>query len=142
MTVPFRRNGLMENRRETLRRVDAMTVKVTSVSGRVLINGTGEITVEVPFPVHFAERPIFTSAGELEVNNTATAGSYPGLDAIVVGWLKDKEVPGVTEGYYVGARIATKVRGSAGQRLWLHYRFEAKALRNPMNSFGGLDQAL
>ena len=124
----------MEARRETVKRIDAMTVKVTRVSGRVLVIGTGEVTVDVPFPVNFIERPVFNFGGELDENHRATAGKYPTISAVVTTWTKVKEVVGSTDGYYTGASVAVVTSGQTGQQLWLHYSFEAKAVSNPLNS--------
>lgn len=132
----------MENRRETVRRIDAMTVKVTRVSGRVLVVGTGEVAVDIPFPVNFAERPIFNFGGELNDNHHATAGEYPTVSAVVVGWSIQKEIEGATEGYFTGATLAAVTTGQTGQQMWIHYSFEGKAIRNPLNNIEGVDDAI
>ncbi len=131
----------METRRETVRRIDAMTVKVTRVSGRLLVGGQGEGSVDVPFPVEFVERPIFNFGGELDVNHRATAGRYPSVSAVIVDWVIIGANNG-TEGHFKGATLAVTSRGTAGQKMWIHYTFEGKALRNPLNATDATDQAL
>ena len=141
MAGPLRRQGIMEQRRENVRRVDAMTVKVTRVSGRILVVGVGEAAVDVPFPVAFAERPNFTFGGELDENHRAVAESYPTVSAVVVNWDKEGEGPG-RDGRYVGATLAAVTTGPDGQAMWIHYAFEGKAIRNPINEVGSLDDVI
>ncbi len=131
----------METRRETIRRIDAMTVKVTRFSGRLLVGGTGEGSVDVPFPVEFVERPIFNFGGELDSNHRATAGRYPTVSAVIVDWVIVGANKG-TEGRFRGATLAVTSRGTAGQKMWIHYTFEGKALRNPVKTNDTTDTAL
>lgn len=138
----FRPRGLMENRRETVRRIDAMTVKSTRVTGKVLTLGPGEGSVDVSFAVNFAERPTFTFGAELDDNHRAVAGRYPTVSAVVVGWNVVKEIEGATEGYYTGATLAVVSGGQADHKLWVHYCFEGKALSNPLTGVEGVDDAI
>lgn len=141
MTGPLRRQGILEQRRQDVRRIDTMTVKVTRVSGRILVVGTGEVSVDVPFPVAFAERPIFNFGGELDENHRATAGVYPTVSAVVVNWDKKGELPGV-DGRYIGSSLAIVTSGVEGQQMWIHYSFEGKAIRNPILEIDDLDEVV
>lgn len=140
--VPFRPRGIVESRSDKIKRIDSMTVKVQKVSGRVLINGSGEVSVFVPFAVNFIERPVFNYGGELDENERATAGRYPTISAVVVNWSKVKEIEGATEGYYIGSDVAVYTTGQTEQRIWLHYSFEGKAIRNPVVDPGDLEEPL
>lgn len=140
--IPFRRKGIVERRREDLHRVDAMTVKVSRVNGRVLIvhpdTITAETSVYIPFPVLFVEMPVFTFGSALETNFWPIAGSYPQLSATVVDWKFVNAVEGVTEGRFIGATVVTVSSGQPDQQIWLNYSFEGKAMRNPINTVGDL----
>lgn len=125
----------MNKRRNDIDRVESMQVKVTRVSGRVRVIGTGEVTVDVDFPVRFREIPIFLSGSTLGDNYTPAAGRFPTLNATVVNWVKRDEVTeGGFGGYYVGATIAIVVSGSTDQHIWLNWCMEGKAVRNPLNT--------
>lgn len=65
MKASFRQRGIMERRRDDITRIDQMTVKVTEASGYVLLShavdsAAAEASVDIPFPVVFSEKPVFT----------------------------------------------------------------------------------
>lgn len=137
MTVPYRHRGIAETRREDVRRIDAMTVKVTRVTGYVLIEhetdvAAAESSVDLQFPVVFTEKPVFTFGSELAENHRALATEYPTLSATVARWESKGEVIGATLGRFVGAHVVVVSTGQVGQHIWLHYSFEGKAIRNPI----------
>jgi hypothetical protein len=145
--VAYRHRGIMESRRDDVKRVDAMTVKVTRVSGYVLVVHdtdvtTAEASVDLTFPVVFTEKPVFTFGAELADNHRPLAGSYPTMSAVVSLWETVGEVTGATEGRYVGATVVTVSTGQAAQNIWLHYSFEGKAIRNPLNDVGSIDDVI
>ena len=142
MTPPIRRKSLTERRREDLQRIDQMSVKVTRVSGRVLLIGSGEATVDIPFPVYFVERPIFGFGGEMDDNFRVEALSFPTISAIVVDWVRVKAIENVTPGYYESATVAAVTTGQSDQQIWLHYSFEAQAIRNPITTATTLEDTL
>lgn len=124
-----------------------MTVKVTRVSGYVLLVHGVDITaaegsVDIPFPVVFTEKPVFTFGAELDDNHRPLAGVFPTLAAVVARWQVVGRVEGVTEGRFKGATVVTVSTGQAAQNIWLHYSFEGKAIRNPLNELGDLDGTL
>jgi len=129
-----RGKSILRQTRDDAHRINSMTVKVTEVSGRVLVSGTGELNVDVNFPVWFCERPIFTFGGELDENHSPLATLFPTISAVVINWEKKKEVEGVVDGYYIGASVAVVTTGRSGQALWLHWTVKGKALTNPTNT--------
>lgn len=136
--APFRRRGIAEVRRQDLSRIDQMVVKVTRVTGYVLIQHDIDVTaaessVFLPFPVMFTERPVFTFGSELDENHRPLAGSYPTLSATVVDWQAVGVVEGLTDGRFNGATVTVVSTGQSGQHIWLHYSFEGKAIRNPLD---------
>ena len=136
--APFRGRGLVEHRRDDLTRINSMTVKPTRVSGYITIAhpsdiDSAEASVDLPFPVVFTEKPVFTYGAELGENHRALAGQYPTMSACVVLWDTVGAVEGATEGRYVGCTVATVSTGQAGQIIVLHYSFEGKAIRNPLS---------
>ncbi len=144
---PFRRRGIVQQRREDITRIEKMTVKVTRVTGYVLIvhaetARVAEASVDIGFPVVFTEKPVFTFGSELAENHSPSARSYPQLSATVASWETAGAADGVTEGRFVGATVVAVSRGQKGQNIWLHYSFEGRAIRNPLNKLGDLDGAL
>lgn len=145
--VPPRRRSRAEQRREDIKRVDAMTVKVTRVTGYVLLVHDAEVanaeaSVDITFPVVFTEKPVFTYGAELATNHRALAGSFPTLNAVVVRWTVKGAVAGASDGRFTGATVVTYTTGQAGQNIWLHYSFEGKAIRNPLNDVGSVDDVI
>lgn len=141
--VPFRRRGIIEARRDDISRVRQMEVKVTRVTGYVLISHEDEVTsaeasVDLPFPVVFTEKPVFTYGSELDANHRPLAGEYPTFSATVVNWDTVGALAGATEGRYTAATVVVVTSGQAGQAIWLHYSFEGKAIRNPLSSLEDL----
>ena len=141
MTTRFRQRGSMEQRRQDVNRVNAMTVQVTRGTCRILVVGAGEVAVDIPFPVVFGELPNFGYGGEMNTNHRVTAGTYPTISAIVTAWETVSDDPLAHE-RYVGASIAVVTTGNTDQEVWLHYSFEGKAMRNPLNTIDGSDDTI
>lgn len=139
--VPFRQ-GRAERARTDRGRIDAMTVKETQVSGRVLVDGAGEAAIDVPFAVVFSERPIFTFGGELDVNHTPEATNFPTVSAVVLSWDKVDDIDNVFDGRYKGARIAVVTTGKVDMKMWVHYSFQGRAMRNPGRALDQLDDEI
>jgi hypothetical protein len=134
--MTIQRRGISEQRRMDVKRQDDSTPKVTRVSGRVLIQGVGQILTDVNFPVWFSERPIVSFGCELDENFQPVTGSFPTADVCVVNWTKENSSQGF-EGYFRGCQLALTVTGSADQQLWVHWTMEAKALRGPTTGPSG-----
>lgn len=130
--IPFRHSGALNRRLRDAERINAMTSKITRVVGRVLVELPGEAAVDIAFPVLFNDLPIFGFGGELAENHRARLLQYPTVSAVVTDWVKQ---PGDR---YSGARIAVVTTGLSTQQMWIHYSFEAPAIRNPI---GGIQTA-
>lgn len=128
---------IIERRRRDVERVNAMSAKDTTASGRVLVVGTGEMTVDILFPVSFSNRPFFTYGQVLDEDEgpvqELVSGRFPKVDATVVAWNRIREVPGAFAGYYTGCTLACVIQGGdAEQRLWIDWQFRGVAIRNPI----------
>jgi hypothetical protein len=119
-----------------------MTVKQTRVTGRVKLVGTGEAAVDIPFPVRFTERPIFTFGAELDENQAAVIGNYPTVSGFVGSWVVVGRVVGGFDGYYVGARLLIVLTGEPDMISFFDWAMEAAAMRNPLNDVGPLTNPL
>lgn len=141
MTVPYRQLGLVQRGVRDTARVEDMAAKITRFIGRVLVVNAGEAAVEVNFPVLFSQRPIFGYGGELDENHHATLLSYPTISAVVTDWVTVPTGVGL-EPRFRGARIAVVTTGVPDQQMWLHFSFEATAIRNPTNTIGTTEDVI
>lgn len=124
-----------EQRRTEVARKESMTVRLHRVSGFLLVEGTGEVAVEVNFPVHFTEMPGMSFGASLDDNQSATEGSYPTADVVVHQW--KKAMRGQFGEYWVGARLGVVCSGKTGQKMWVHWHAEGYAMRNPIGTLAG-----
>lgn len=95
------------------------------------VNGAGETTVNLNFPILFQERPALSCAGELAEGSVLQAGSFPWCSAMVASWVTE-ERNGQT--YYTGAKVAVVVGGPSRQKSIVHMNVEGKALQSPVRS--------
>lgn len=124
-------NSPLERRRSDVTRVNTHGVKLHHYTVETLVNGTGEVFYDVPFPVLFVERPVFSCGLVLDDNQTVETGEYPTYSATVIYWDKLQK-QGENVGYfYKGARVAVVVSGIDDQKAYMHTHFFGKALRNP-----------
>jgi len=131
--ISFFQQSIQERRRREVARVEDMTAKDSTVSGRHLIMGTGQVTFDVTFPLTFNEKPLFHYGWELDVNQYPVDQAFPGGYAFVYNWATVGQVDGAFEGYFTGATIGALVFGASNdQRLWLHWSFRGTGLRNPV----------
>lgn len=123
-------------------RINEMTPKVTRYQGRLLIISPGEHSLIVNFPVKFTERPFVAFGLEFTDTSWPTAFYYPDHTSAVASWVQEGEVEGAHDGYFVGCTIAVKIKAPEGTQFWLHYTFDGKALRNPLNRSDSLDDPI
>src|SRR5438105_9091657 len=91
--------------------------------------GSGELIVDLVFPVQFSEKPIHWCSGELAPNQPTAAGSMPVLTVVVLSWVK-------TGSLYQGAKVVFVATGVTGQHMIASAHFEGKAIRNPSGAGG------
>jgi hypothetical protein len=107
----------------------AVTAKVHSIQGFFDVVGSGEALLDVPFPVWFMERPLFTFGGEMAPDQVLTTGAYPTLSVLVHRW-RMKDHPGA-KSYFTGATFIVVSGGADDQKLLVHWQMQGTALRNP-----------
>lgn len=110
---------------------DTPLMKRTQVEVHVDVRRAGETRAEVRFPVIFAEKPIFTFGGELEVGSTAEETNYPVISVMVDGnaWKTIEKSDQRT--YYTGCELLIVCLGKEAQRAVAHCLFEGMAFRDP-----------
>jgi len=129
-----------ERRRAEVNRIDAFAIKTTRVNGRQLVKGTGELIVDVNFPVLFTELPSLSFGAHMEDGEVPEALNLPTVSTVVLSWLKTHEdrVGGGLgmPGWFRGARLAIVTTGRTGHKVWVHWQAEGKAIRNPAAETG------
>lgn len=115
------RGSRATNARSYVDRVEQGAADFTWVFGRVRLEGPGETTVTVQFPVVFSEKPIpFLGAGE--VDGVPEPAMFPVVNAVVSGWA-------LTEtDRYRGAELVVRATGRPSQELWVSWAFAGTAL--------------
>lgn len=123
----------VEHHRRRSEQIQEFTVKQHRVTHFIDVDGAGEVSVDVNFPVKFIEKPAISSgAAELRDGEVLTAGQFPTANCTVVKWVLDELDE--TRVYYVGAQLGVVTTGPESQKLTVHVSMEGRALRNP--SFG------
>jgi len=122
----------LERRRWNVDRIGSLSVRLYRVSGKVLVRGSGEVAVDVTFPVTFIEEPVLSFGAALEANQALEAGNFPTISVVATGWNRREKVVGGEVGfYYDGATLSIVTTGKTDQLIWVHWSAEAKAFRNP-----------
>lgn len=129
-TIANQVNQQVRNREAAMKRNNDAVGREHVVKGQFMVDGTGESVAVLNFPVLFIEKPIATFGWELYPGQGLTAGEFPTASTGVADWALIEKTPRV---YYVGATVATVSTGPTGQRLFINYRFEGRAITNPVN---------
>lgn len=124
--------GPFERRRADLNRLESNTIRPTRVTGFQLTHGVGEAIIDVTFPVWFIHRPSMSFGGELEEGDFVEDNSFPTVSVVVTSWAKAQEER--AGGWFTGASLAVVTTGKAGQRIWVHWQAEGKAIANPSSA--------
>lgn len=106
--------------------------------GIIQVKEAGEATQVIDFGFRFIEKPILSCAYDLdETGVTAlTVNQFPTLSMGVQKFRYEQVKQGVY--HYLGATMIIVTTGHAGMLMNIHFRFEGKALVNPLNPEGGL----
>lgn len=128
---PFRR-PIAEVRRATIDQISQVGAQDTWVSGRVRIEGVGEVLVEVKFPVTFGERPLpLLGAAEIDPSYSPREGFFPEVKCAITRWDTIGKTAGTDPAdYYTGVQISVRTAGDRDQRVWMSYAFVGTALTN------------
>lgn len=130
----------LEKRREDLAQTDRAVIKHTNVFAVVRVKGSGEVLVDVDFPVAFVERPYFTFGAALASNHAPVAGSFPVSSATVTKWITDDRSE--QRSYFTGCTLAVVALGDANQKVNIHCVFQGKAFRGPVGTETTVDSGL
>lgn len=110
------------------------------VKGRVLLRGSGEATVRVPFYRYYLEQPNYNFGSVLTEEGAAlvSPGSFPTLNAEVAGWeyhRPDLELFGINmRQYWTAAIVIIVATGPDAMDRWFDYTFSGKSIMGPAGS--------
>ena len=107
-----------------------MSAGPTRASGQFLLDGMGEAEVHVPFPVKFAEKPLFSYAAEIRDGDMLIATKMPVVTMVVTRWLLEDRPP--FSNLYTGAIIGVVADGPTGSRLFAIWHMDGTAYANPV----------
>lgn len=128
----MRRNDVgsaLELRRGEVERQTAAQAQYFKVSGEIEINGSGEATISVAFPVLFVDKPSFSFGAELGAGEPLAAGNLPTGSLCVAQWGEQARDDGTI--IYSGATFAVVSTGPPGQTMILQWHMEGIGLRGP-----------
>jgi len=118
------------------------------IKGRTQLQGSGEATINLTFPVLFIEPPTFTFGAELALGSVLEAGQFPIVSCCISAWGPNGEgafrpdapsEEAIQAGaadislreYYTGAVVACVATGPSAQNVYIHWMFTGVALTNP-----------
>lgn len=122
-----------EARRGEVDRIQGLEAKHVRLLGEVPIEGAGEVTFTVNFPVRYIEKPLMTAGWDLDGESSVVTGSYPTVSIGTVDWEMEDEDDDYGQ-YWTGALVAVKTTGPSDMRIYANYIYEGMALLNPVGS--------
>lgn len=110
-------------------RSDSITPGLQICSGQVRVNGAGEASFPVTFPVKFTEKPALSFGGEILAGDTIEQGLMPTANVIVLGWSTQDNPP--VGRLYTGALLGVVTTGVTFQKMIVHWNMIGKAITSP-----------
>lgn len=108
-----------------------------------MVNGSGEASQTVNFPVAFIARPTLSYGYELHPDTSPVTGSFPSGSCVVHRWITDPPFDASTSAsvnfskiYFKGAYLLVLTTGPTAQKLWVHWTAQGKAVVNPGSGDG------
>lgn len=129
--IPPSQQGIVTRMSGRYNEVDQMMPGGGVAGGEYLLRGAGETRVLVAFPIWFTARPLFTYGFAMDTDFRVEDGNFPVGLAVVNQWHIERKTGGTT-GYFTGAELAVRITGRGDQQIWLNWKMEGPALRNPV----------
>lgn len=107
-----------------------MAAAETKLDGEVRINGSGESTVPITFPVLFTEKPHLSFGAELIEGDALTVGFMPTISVVILGWITQESPP--SSRFYRGAKLGVVTTGVRHQKMVVHWHLNGVAMANPV----------
>lgn len=140
MTQPRTLAQAVRFRENDRSRVEQSKMRVVVVEAELDVHGSGEVSVDVKFPVVFAEKPHLAFGHELAANQSPEAGNYPVCSATVLRWATT-DLP-EQRTFWTGATVGVVCLGRPAMRSIVHVAFRALAFRDPVIGLGDLTEPI
>jgi hypothetical protein len=122
-------SSAFEKRRGEVERVGNAQAQVFRVTGEIEVDGAGEATVSVAFPVLFVDKPDYSFGPELGPGQPIIAGQLPECTMTVLQWNERIRDDGTI--IYAGATFGAVTYGLPTQVMIVQWHMEGVALRGP-----------
>lgn len=119
--------------------VDDAVGRVHTVSGEFVMDGTGEVILDVNFPITFIEKPKLAFGGELAPDAVITAGAFPTVSCVVGRWYY---IERPNQPFYKGAALIAVTSGPEGQKMVIHWQMTGRAITNPVSDGDTADSTI
>lgn len=129
MAQPGGIHAAMSRKASEVNTAASVLADTTLVDGTVRVTGSGETTMDVAFPVWFAEMPVFLNGHSLESGHSPEDGNFPVASASVIAW--DIRELSEQRTYYRGATLGIVQLGKEDMVGFLHFMFHGVAFVNP-----------
>lgn len=142
MMAPAGKRNILKKRESEQIRQSSTLAGPHQITGQFLVEGSGEVTKAISFPVRFIEKPLFFAGFEMNPDTSPVDQKFPITSASVYDW--NIEEPDLQSGglnfrkYFVGANLAVVCIGNPGQRIWVNWMMLGTAITNPLSGVGDL----
>ena len=141
MTDDYRRAASQIRKQRQFREMDAAQsyealADVYTVTGRIMVEGTGEAVFPLKFPVNFIEVPNMSFGSELAPGEAVDAdgsGTFPMVSGSVLTWnTTADDQPGEAAQIFTGCTLGIRIDCDESRKMWIHWRMEGLAVANPI----------
>lgn len=120
----------LQGRQDDKDRVKDQGTKIYKLHGKIKVNGDGQASATVAFPVVFGSIPAFSSGFHLDEHQVPDARQFPIVNTGIYSW--DKIATAITGVYlYTGCTMTIVTEGNP-RFLWVHWHIEGMGYRNPV----------
>lgn len=126
-----------ENRRGEVERINNTGAQYFVVSGEVEVDGVGNASANVIFPVLFTSKPRFHYGHELVPGQQVVLGNFPECSVTVTSW--DFSVRDDGSNLYSGANFGIVTYGPTTQTMIIQWHMDGVGLRGPVPDLDNAD---
>lgn len=135
--MPNRKRNAFQQREADQRRMVSNLAGPHQITGQFLLDGSGETTKDLKFPVNFIEKPLFYAGFEMDTSSAPVDGAFPLATATAFNWvIKEPDLDNNAlnlRKYFTGVSVAVVCVGSPNQKVWVNWMAVGKAITNPLS---------
>lgn len=122
----------LQARQDDKDRISNQGAKIYKLHGKIKVNGDGQASATIPFPVTFGSIPAFSFGFHLDEHQIPDGRTFPTVNSGIYSWTKI--ATGITGVYlYTGCTLTIVTTGNP-RFLWFHWHIEGHGYRNPVVS--------